>query len=73
MFLNAKKRRLPSLDFVAFGALTFLRAVRKLAIMYVFVAVHALRKLERSLEVPARVAGDTTHLGVLSDQRVFCF
>ncbi len=73
MFLDAEERRLPSLDFVAFRTLTFLRALRKLAIVDVLVAVHALRKRERSLEVPARVAGNATHLGVLSEQRVFCF
>ncbi len=72
MFFNPKEGRLPSLHFVTFSALTLLRAARKLALMNVLVAVHALRKPERPLEVAAHMAGNATHLGMFAQQRVLC-
>lgn len=72
MFLDAKRRRLPSLDFVAFRTLPFLRAVGELAVMNVLVAVRAVRKLERALELPFCVAGNATHLEVFADEGIFC-
>src|SRR5215472_3562375 len=73
MFLDAKKRRLPSLHLVAFGTLPFLRAVGELAVMNVLVAVGAVRKLKRTLEVPACVASNATYFGVFAPEGIFCF
>lgn len=73
MFLDAKQRRLPSLHFVALGTLPFLRAVGELAVMNILVAVGAVRKLERTLEVPAYVASNAIYFTVFAEQRVFCF
>ena len=72
MFLDAKRGRLPSLHFVAFGTLPFLRAVGELAVVNVLVAVRAVRKLERALELPFCMASNATHLKVLADEGIFC-
>ena len=72
MLLDAERGRLPSLHLVAFGTLAFLRAVGELAVMNVLVAVRAVRKLERALELPFCMASNATHLKVLADERVFC-
>lgn len=73
MFLDAKERRLPSLNFVAFDALAFLGTIRELAIMNIFMTVHTVGKLERALEISAYVASNATYLDVFTQQGIFCF
>jgi len=72
MLLDAKQRRLPSLHFVAFRTLAFLRTIRELAVMNVLVAVRTIGKLERLFEVPASMASNATHLDVFPQQGILC-
>lgn len=72
MFLDAKQRRLPSIHFVAFRALPFLLAVLELAVMNILMAIHAVGKLERTLEVPACMASNAIHFDVRAEEGVFC-
>jgi len=72
MFRDAKQGRLPSLHFVAFGTLAFFRATGELAVMDVLVAVRAVGKLERTLELPFGVASNATHLHVGAQEGIFC-
>ena len=72
MFLDAKERRLPPYHFVTFGALAFLRAVLELAVMNILMAIRAVGKLERTLEVPACMASNATHFDVGAEEGVFC-
>lgn len=73
MFLDAKQRRLPSIHFVAFSALPFLRAALELSVMNILMAIGAVGELERTLEVPAYVASNATYFTVFAQERKFCF
>lgn len=72
MFFDVKERRLPPIYFVAFSALPFSRAVLELAVMNILMAIHAVSKLERTLEVPAGMASNATYLDVGAEERIFC-
>lgn len=71
VFFDAKRGRLPSLHFVAFGTLPFLRAAGELAVVNVLVAIHAVCELQRLLEVPAGVASNAAYFHVFADERIF--
>ena len=53
------------------GTLAFLWPAGKLAVVNVFVAVHAIRKRDRTLEVAADMTCDATDLCVFAQQRIF--
>ncbi len=69
--LRGESRRLESLHCVARGTLALVRTSGKLALVRIgFMAVHALGKDERLLEIPADVAFGATDFAVLAQQRV---
>lgn len=72
MFFDAKERGLPPIYFVTFRALAFLRTVLELAVMNILMAIRAVGKFERTLEVPACMASNATHLDVGAEEGVFC-
>src|SRR5579863_9178406 len=67
MFLHRKRGRAPSLHRVTRGALARIGAFRKLAVMRILVAIHALGKCEWLLEISVGMA-----LGAL-DACMFAF
>jgi len=73
MFFHPERCRLESLDVVAGGALAFIRTLHELPVVFVFVAVEAVLKSQRLLEIAARVATQTIHRLVLSFQWIFRF
>ena len=74
MFLDREFRRFPALHGVASGALSVIRALGKLAFVWIrLVAIHALGEYQRLLEVAVRVALSATHSRVLSFQRILRF
>ena len=62
--------RLPAVDVVAGRALAAIGTLRELAVVRVFVAVHALGERQFFLEVGVGVAGDALHGLVLAEQGI---
>ena len=74
MFLHAKLRWLPAFDRVAFGTFTLARSGLELPFMRIgVVAICALRKGQRFLEVTASVAIGAANFQMHSKKREFCF
>lgn len=74
VFLDREFRRLPALHRVTGRALSLIGALGKLALVRVrFMAVHALGKDQRFLEIAARVALSAIDTRVLSFQRELRF
>ena len=70
MRLHIELGRLPAVDVVAGRALAAIGPLHELAIVRVFVAVHALGERQFFLEVAIGVAGNALHGLVLAEQRV---
>lgn len=73
MFLHGKSRRLPALHRVTGRALSVIRTFHKLAVVWILVAVHALREHQRLLEVAVGVTLSAVHTRVLPFQRELRF
>lgn len=74
MFLDAKERRLPTFYRVAFRAFAFLGPRLELTFVRIrLMAVRAIRKGQRLLEISACMALHATYGCMLSQQRVFGF
>jgi len=68
---DGKRRRLPSVERMARRALSPARPLRKLPAMRIRrVAIGALRKCQRLLEIPALVARLARHFQMLPNQRI---
>jgi len=74
VLFDSKQRRLPTVHSVALGAFTFLWPRLELAFVRVgFVAVHAIRKGQRLLEVAVQMAFSTTNSGVSAEKWILRF
>jgi len=74
MVLHCELRRLPSIHGVTRGALCAGRPLCELPVVWVgFVAIHALLKSQRLLEVSAAVTLNAVDRRMLSEQRIFRF
>jgi hypothetical protein len=71
VFFHSEGRGLESLQVVAGTAIRATSALAELALVFVLVAIHALLKGERLLEITVAVASQAIHLLVLSGQGVF--
>ena len=58
---------------MAFRAFAFLQSAGKLAVVNVFMAIHAVRERQGALEVSAGMTGYAVHLDVLAEKRIFRF
>jgi len=73
MVLDGKRRRIPSVERMARRALSPARPLRKLTAMRIRrVAIAALRKGQRLLEISALVARLARYFQMLPNQRIFC-
>src|ERR1700692_1917602 len=70
MLFHGERRWLPSVHVVAGSALALVNPFGKLTIMRIgLVAIHALRKNQRLLEIAVRVALGAIHTGMFSFER----
>ena len=70
MLLQTERCRLESFHGVTGGAFLAAHAFCELSLVLIVVAIHALLKSERLLEIALAVAGDAVHLLVLPEQRI---